>query len=832
MAFCRALLRSRSTSTVWQYASHHRRYLSSSSHPLVASNDENLSRLKECVKTTLPWALDNVGEKPVTARKEMAELLQESFGDKVKSIATAVLRTCPFAAAVLPIEYVSERNKLWVVYTMKDEEFLARHLWQQKEPQKSEPYVLDDWLHLIEVQDFCRMLFGGDVSYAETFVSPYANRVLISKDWGIVRNDSYEKSAEFATPVYVARALETISKLRGEIDFEKPFVQAVAPPLEDVERWCTIFRLLHNVDNGLSGRPLVGFHDFRAGLSDGAEVPPFVENKAEILSLLAYKEGIMNDSDLDKHLRKMILMHQLPYLCKTDFKPSVDVLGQFYTYLLLARVEGWIIKEDDATSSSDDVKHSARQQLESYFDLRLEAANAQGQDNVQSFKDGLDRQTAALREKHAQQLEVAKKRIELMEVVWGDEKELALDEVIRKQEREEIEVLHPLKLDIALAEEENMLEPRLLETRRQELRELVEHMQVLAVTKPGDNTSFILYRYPLSRQIVSASHFVAEDDSDVYNGIQVLSDKPAAQRVLACNISWFLRHLAHEPVLVEALLSRSVQSSPEFKKLTTSIEKSVIAALCKNVGIAAMKEMDSEAASVEKLRSCLVKVQQAQDVLSKKPLQRSADASSLSADATQLKAECKDALGKLEALCRSKLGDASSDLSAISRWLKEVLRLVPVRRDESRKDSKMSDVDKWLIADIPADTRAALECTATKDVQLITSKLEICSVSSVASSLLDGVKTEEAIELRDKVTLPSPPLPLEEPTFSYPEWRLIRRRRRQEDSLRRRLRRRGKWRAGTKMLRCGWYLGMKRPPVDFSDCYTTQPGEEASATTK
>lgn len=73
----------------------------------------------------------------------MTELLGECFGSKVKDVTTAVLHSCFFGAAVLPAHISMDLNELWVVYTMKDNDFFEKHLWQADRAHRSEALVYD-----------------------------------------------------------------------------------------------------------------------------------------------------------------------------------------------------------------------------------------------------------------------------------------------------------------------------------------------------------------------------------------------------------------------------------------------------------------------------------------------------------------------------------------------------------------------------------------------------------------------------------------------------------------------------------------------------------------
>lgn len=105
------------------------------------------------------------------------------------------------------------------------------------------PFCFQGWLHVIETQDFLRMVFDGESKYAELILSPHINRVVATKDWMSFQSHVQKGSTRLASGRYVAKALVAITKLREEIRQEqKSEVQGVRPSFDAVIRWATIFR--------------------------------------------------------------------------------------------------------------------------------------------------------------------------------------------------------------------------------------------------------------------------------------------------------------------------------------------------------------------------------------------------------------------------------------------------------------------------------------------------------------------------------------------------------------------------------------------------------------
>ena len=185
---------------------------------------------------------------------------------------------------------------------------------------------------------------------------------------------------------------------------------------------------------------------------------------------------------------------------------------------------------------------------------------------------------------------------------------------------------------------------------------------------------------------------------------------------------------------------------------------------------------------------------------------------------------CRVECRKLEEAHSQQYGDSKHDLSAVSEYLRSIFALKPDTdslasssfTSEELEDADISNLDKLLLGGTHVNTRFGAEL----DLASLVPKHPTAKIRDGAPNLFSDLHQMMAEEISAKLPMPPPPQLAEHRKFTYPEWRLVRKRRRQADLLKYRVRMKGKWSStGVKQLKSGWFVGMKRKPIDFSSCY-------------
>lgn len=136
--------------------------------------------------------------------------------------------------------------------------------------------------------------------------------------------------------------------------------------------------------------------------------------------------------------------------------------------------------------------------MEKYYSLLTEEAESKAKAELSSAEKALDQAGAAVDKKHADELEVIKARIALMEEVWGDERTIALDQVLDEQEDAKFREISPKEGALEIITQDLERDVHVVESTRNRLRDLVNDMHVMAMAKWKEDTSFILYCYPVA----------------------------------------------------------------------------------------------------------------------------------------------------------------------------------------------------------------------------------------------------------------------------------------------------------------------------------------------